>query len=827
MAERKTFFVEVLLPLALNKSFTYRVPFELNEHVKPGIRVVVPFGKAKLFTGLITKVHEDVPSYQAKYIEHVLDENPIITGNQFKLWNWIADYYMAPLGDVMNAALPSNFKLASETKIILHPEFNKNILDRLDDREYQIYEALEIQEELDLKEISEIVGIKTIQPIINKLIGYKVLLTKEELRHKFTPKTALFIRLTDEYAQQDKLEAYLQELSDAKGKDKQLQAILTYLKLGGLKGNKAEFILRKRLESEGASVSSLNTLEKNGVLFSDRLEISRLGEADDETKQRKALSEDQQRALDEVRTSFTDKDVCLLHGVTGSGKTEIYVELIQEQLDAGKQVLFLLPEIALTTQLINRLSAYFGDLVGVYHSKFNQNERVEIWNALLNNNPTKFRIILGARSSLFLPFRDLGLIIIDEEHESSFKQYDPSPRYNARDSAIVLGALHKTKVLLGSATPAFETYFNAQEGKFGLVELNKRFGDVQMPEILTANLKKEKIQKTMNMHFSSFLVQHMEEALQNGEQIILFQNRRGYNPIWNCEICGWTPKCKNCDVSLTYHKHGNALKCHYCSYYAAPMGSCPKCSSNRLKMVGFGTEKIEDDLSVLFPKAKVQRLDLDTTRQKNSYSEIISNFENREIDILVGTQMVTKGLDFDNVSLVGILDADLMLNRADFRAFERSYHLMSQVAGRAGRKSKRGKVIIQTHDVDHWVIRHVIEHDYNGFYKNEIMERKNYLYPPFYKIINFTLKHRKEQDLEAMAADFGRRLYNVFGSRILGPEAPAIKRIQNNYIQVVKLKMEREASPKKVKAKITEIIDKFYSEPMHKSVRINIDVDPM
>ncbi|MDX1446837.1 primosomal protein N', partial [Lishizhenia sp.] len=516
-----------------------------------------------------------------------------------------------------------------------------------------------------------------------------------------------------------------------------------------------------------------------------------------------------------------------LHGVTGSGKTEIYVELIQEQLDAGKQVLFLLPEIALTTQLINRLSAYFGDLVGVYHSKFNQNERVEIWNALLNNNPTKFRIILGARSSLFLPFRDLGLIIIDEEHESSFKQYDPSPRYNARDSAIVLGALHKTKVLLGSATPAFETYFNAQEGKFGLVELNKRFGDVQMPEILTANLKKEKIQKTMNMHFSSFLVQNMEEALQNGEQIILFQNRRGYNPIWNCEICGWTPKCKNCDVSLTYHKHGNALKCHYCSYYAAPMGSCPKCSSNRLKMVGFGTEKIEDDLSVLFPKAKVQRLDLDTTRQKNSYSEIISAFENREIDILVGTQMVTKGLDFDNVSLVGILDADLMLNRADFRAFERSYHLMSQVAGRAGRKSKRGKVIIQTHDVDHWVIHHVIDHDYKGFYKNEIMERKNYLYPPFYKIINFTLKHRKEQDLEAMAADFGRRLYNVFGSRILGPEAPAIKRIQNNYIQVVKLKMEREASPKKVKAKITEIIDKFYSEPMHKSVRINIDVDPM
>jgi len=826
--ERKTYFVDVLLPLALNSEFTYRVPFELNDFVKSGIRVVVPFGKNKLYTGLISRVHEEVPKkYQSKYIEHILDENPIITSKQYKLWRWIADYYMAPLGDVMNAALPSNFKLASETKIILHPEFNRLIVDEMDDREFQIFEALEIQEELDLKEISEIVGIKTIQPIIKKLIDKRVVMTKEELKHKFTPKTQLFIKIAKEYAQTETLELLLEQFSNQKSKAKQFEVLMHYMKLGGLKKDNPQFIPRRDIENEGISTSPIKTLIKNGVLIEERLEISRLTENDEAHKEVQQLSDEQQKALTEIRMSFKNKDVCLLHGVTGSGKTEIYVELIQEQLKLGKQVLFLLPEIALTTQLINRLSAYFGDLVGVYHSKFNQNERVEIWNALLNDNQKKFRIILGARSSLFLPFKNLGLIIVDEEHESSFKQSDPSPRYNARDTSMVLRVFHDAKVLLGSATPAFETYYNAQENKYGLVELNKRFGNVQMPEILVANLKKERLQKTMQMHFSSFLIEHISEALKNKEQIILFQNRRGFNPIWACEICGWTPKCKNCDVSLTYHKHTNALKCHYCSYYLPPMGACSACGSNRIKMVGFGTEKIEEDLQIMFPKANIQRLDLDTTRTKNSYANIISGFENREIDILVGTQMVTKGLDFDNVSLVGILDADLMLNRADFRAFERSYHLMSQVAGRAGRKKKRGKVVIQTTDVDHWVIKHIIEHDYKGFYDNEIMERKNYFYPPFYKIISFTLKHRNEASLEGMSAELGKRLFNVFGTRVLGPESPVVKRIQNYYIKTITLKMEKEASPKKVKARIHQIIDEFYTTASNKSCRINIDVDPM
>lgn len=827
MEERKTYFVDVILPLAIANAFTYRVPFELNDFVKNGVRVVIPFGKSKLQTGIIIKVHENVPTeYQSKYIESVLDENPIITGNQLKLWSWIANYYMAPIGDVMNAALPSNFKLASETKIVLHPEADANS-DLLTDREYQVFEALEIQEELDLKEIADILAIKTVQPIIKSLIDKRIVITKEELKHKFTPKTQLFVEFEEAYQSEKAIENLINTLSEQKRKEKQIDCILTFLKLGGFKNNQSVPILRSEIEKNDASISSLNTLEKNGIFSVKRMEVSRLQEFDEASKKKKVLSDDQERALKEIRENFEEKDVTLLHGVTSSGKTEIYVELIQEQLDKGKQVLFLLPEIALTTQLIERLSAYFGDQIGVYHSKFNQNERIEIWNSLLKGDKSKFQIIIGARSAVFLPFNNLGLIIVDEEHESSFKQYDPSPRYNGRDTAIVLRSFFDAKVLLGSATPAIETYYNALNGKYGLVELHKRYGNVQMPEILTANLKKEKKQKSMQSDFSSFLMEHIKEALDNKEQIILFQNRRGYNPVWACEICGWTPMCKSCDVSLTYHKHSNLLKCHYCSYYTPPIGSCPSCGSNRLKMIGFGTEKIEDELSIILPGVKVQRLDLDTTRQKNSYQKILSDFDNRKVDILVGTQMVTKGLDFDNVSLVGILDADMMLKRPDFRSFERSYQLMSQVAGRAGRKSKRGKVIIQTMDPDHHIIQRVIDHDYVGMYKNEIIERKNYFYPPYYKMINLNLKHRNATTLDGISEDLALQLRGVFGERILGPEYPVVRRIQNYYIKVIRIKIEKEASQKKVKLKLEKIIDSFYAKPINKACRLNIDVDPI
>ena len=826
MKERKTFFVDVILPLPIYRVFTYRVPFELNDFLKTGIRVVVPFGKNKLQTGIITKVHENVPSYTTKYIESILDETPIITGKQFKLWQWISDYYMAPIGDVMNAALPSNFKLASETKVVLHPDAEINT-DHLTDREYQVFEAIEIQGELDLKEISEILQIKTVQPIIKSLIDKRVVITKEELKHKFTPKSELFVVLHKDYQSDEKLDKLLADYGKKKGKVKQVEAILTYLKLGGYIDNEICPIRRAELDKAGASVSSINTLEKDGIFNVERMEVSRIVSEKKTIHAKKTLSEDQLKALEEINTSFENKEVTLLHGVTGSGKTEVYVELIQAQLNQGKQVLFLLPEIALTTQLIERLAYYFGEQVGVYHSKFNANERVEIWNSLLKGDASKFKIIVGARSSVFLPFQNLGLIIVDEEHESSFKQYDPSPRYNARDTAMVLAAFHKAKTLLGSATPAFESYFNAKEGKYGLVELNKRFGNVQLPEIMTANIRKEKKEKTMQSDFSGFLMNHIKEALNNKEQVILFQNRRGYNPVWACEVCGWTPMCKSCDVSLTYHKHSNILKCHYCSYFTPPVGSCPSCGSNRLKMIGFGTEKIEDELQILLPGVTVQRLDLDTTRSKNSYQQILKDFDDGKIDILVGTQMVTKGLDFDNVSLVGILDADMMLRRPDFRAFERSYQLMSQVAGRAGRKQKRGTVIVQTTDPDHHIIQQVMAHDYVGLYENEIIERKNYLYPPYFKVITLTLRHKNANELDLIAEDLAKPLRTFLGNRVLGPEYPLVKRIQNNYLKVIRIKIEREASQRKVKEKIKETIDAFYSKPMNKSCRISIDVDPM
>jgi len=826
MAERTTLFVDIILPIPIHREFTYRVPHDLNDLVIVGARVIVPFGKSKLLTGIITRITEEAPKeYQAKYIEHILDESPIITGNQYKLWKWIASYYMAPIGDVMNAALPANFKLASETRIVLHPDFDGKI-DHLDDRESRITETLEIRESIDLKELSEILGIKTVQPIIKRMMDRRIILSVEELTDKFVPKTAVYVELGPLATTEDDLNTCISGLESKKNTEKQLQAFLSILREGNYQNGHLRPIERKKLLDMDVSASSLNTLEKNGMICQTRYEISRFKENTKDQSSFKEMSPAQFKALTDIQVSFEEHNTTLLHGVTGSGKTEIYVQLIQEQLDNGKQVLFLLPEIALTTQLIQRLSAYFGDQIGVYHSRFNQNERVEIWNHVLTNNPDRFRIILGARSSIFLPFRDLGLIIVDEEHEPSFKQYDPSPRYNARDAAIVLSHFFGAKVLLGSATPAMETYFNAKTGKYGLVELTERYGGLKLPEVFCADVKKERRQKSMNTHFTTFLIDHIREALNKKEQVILFQNRRGYTPLWSCEICNWTPKCKNCDVSLTYHKHSNTLKCHYCSYTTPPIGSCACCGSNRLKMIGFGTEKVEDELSLIFPNHSIKRLDLDTTRSKNSYETILTDFENRNIDILIGTQMVSKGLDFDNVSLVGVLDADMLLNRPDFRAFERSFQLMSQVAGRSGRKGKRGQVIIQTGDPDHWVIRKVIEHDYVGFYDSEVLERKNFFYPPFYKIIEFTLKHKDEHLLDKASMQFAQSLREVFKERVIGPEFPIVRRIQNLYLKSIKLKVERDISDKKIKERLQMLVDAFYSVPLNKSIRMVVDVDP-
>jgi len=827
MPERKTLFANVILPIPIRKEFTYRIKHEMSDIIFAGARVVVPFGRSKLITGIITSIHENIPNdYQAKYIEHLLDNQAIITKQQYTFWKWISNYYMAPIGDVMNAALPSNLKLASETKIVLNPNYTikKKFFN---ERELEIISALEIRESLDLKEISELVGIKTIQPIIKTLIDKKAILSLEELNDKFKIKTATFIHFTNQYLNTNLLNELVKNFKKKKNKEKQLKAILSIIDIqNNYPENNNTPILLKKLIQNNISISSLNTLEKNGIIIQEKLAITRLNDNEEGVEEFKALSKSQNNALKEIHKAFNKNKVTLLHGVTGSGKTEIYVQLIQEALDLGKQCLFLLPEIALTTQLIKRLSVYFGDQIGVYHSKFNQNERVEIWNNVLNDNPNKFRIILGARSSIFLPFQNLGLIIVDEEHESSFKQYDPSPRYNARDCAIVLSSIHKANILLGSATPSIESYQNAKQGKYTLVNLHDRFGNIQLPKIECADVKKERKQKSMKSHFTTFLLNQIKESLELDEQIILFQNRRGYTPRWECEICNWTPKCNNCDVSLTYHMHGNVLKCHYCSYNIKPMGKCSTCGSNNLKMLGFGTEKIEDELEKMFPTKIIKRLDFDTTRSKNAYSNILNDFDTRKIDILIGTQMITKGLDFDNVNLVGILDADMLLNRPNFRAFERSFQLMTQVAGRAGRRKKQGKVIIQTGDPNHWVINKIIKHDFISFFENEIIERSNFFYPPFYKIIEINLKNKNENILQDSAEQLASELREIFKERILGPEYPIIKRIYNYYLKKITLKIERDANDKKVKDRILKIIDNFYGNPNNKSTKINIDVDP-
>lgn len=827
MSERTTLFVDVVLPVPIAQAFTYRVPIELNKEISFGIRVIVPFGRNKRLTGIIVKIHEIAPlNYQAKYVELILDESPIITEKQFYLWNWISSYYLAPIGDVMNAALPANFKLASETKVVLHPDYDAQ-LDGLSEKEQSIVEIIEIRASIDLKELADIMQIKYIHPIIKRLIDRRIVATQEEINQRYTPKTIVCIQLDDAYASDEALNELIQSLEQKPSALNQLNAILILIKCALESGSTTHAVPKNRLIKLDVSASAIATLEKKGVLQSSKIQIDRLVVKENNTNTFKTLSENQQKALLEIETSFEQKSITLLHGITGSGKTEIYVQLIQSYLDMGKQVLYLLPEIALTTQLIQRLSMYFGKQIGVYHSKFNQNERVEIWNKVLVNNNSEFRLIIGARSAVFLPYQNLGLIIVDEEHETSFKQYDPSPRYNARDTAMILAHSHQAKTLLGSATPSFESYFNAKLGKYALVELTERYKGVQLPDISCADLKSERKLKTMYTNFSSLLLQEIETTLKKKEQVILFQNRRGYTPRWSCEVCAWTPKCTNCDVTLTYHKFGNNLKCHYCSYITSPMGSCHACGSNRLKMIGFGTEKIEDDLAIHFPEAQIKRMDLDTTRSKNAYAEIINDFENRKIDVLIGTQMLSKGLDFDNVTLVGIMDADMLLNRPDFRAFERSFQLMTQVAGRAGRKEKKGKVIIQTGQIDHWVIKKVIEHDFISFYNNEIQERENFYYPPFFKLIVLTLKHSEESLLNAAANDLANELKDTFKERVLGPEFPIIKKIQNLFLKEIKIKYEKSLSDSKLKERIQALLTDFYTKPQNKSVRVVIDVDPI
>lgn len=823
MDERKTLFVDLILPVPIRNLFTYRVPYELNNDISIGQRVIVPFGKNKRITGIISKIHETAPSaYQAKYLEFILDDSPILSPHQLSFWNWISEYYLAPIGDIMSAALPANFKLASETKVLIHPDFDG--IETTDEQEQLILETLAHREQVDLKELSEILGIKNIQVLIKRMIDKRVIITQEEINQRYTPKTKTFIRINPSFSGED-LGRTLEELNARASTHSQRNALLRIIHLIPSHGIDKVYLDKKILLSHDVSPSSLNAIEKKGIIIQEKLRIDRVGSSIEGNADFPVLSEEQGIALQAIEDSWKEKDITLLHGVTGSGKTELYIHLIQSYLDLGKQVLLLIPEIALTTQLINRLEKYFGKQIGVYHSKFNQNERVEIWQKVHANHPEEFRVIIGARSSVFLPFQDLGLVIVDEEHESSYKQHDPSPRYHGRDASIYLAKMFNAKVLLGSATPSLESFQNTIDNKYGYVRLASRFGDLKMPEILIANTQKETLSKSMTSHFSSLLIEHMTKALEDKEQVILFQNRRGYTPYWSCEICGWIPKCHACDVSLTYHKHINLLKCHYCGYTSAPMGSCGACGSHKLKMQGFGTEKIEDELEKIFPEAKIARMDLDTTRSKHAYSELITRFENREIDVLIGTQMLSKGLDFDNVSLVGILDADHLLNRPDFRAYERGFQLMTQVAGRAGRKNKRGKVVIQTKQPEHWVLQLVTTHDTLQFIKNELMERKNFHYPPFTKLIVITLKHADETLLNRASQDMAMHLKSALKERVLGPEFPIVKRVQNQYQKEIKIKYEKSLSDKKIKEHLLALLTNFYEMVSYKSIKVNIDVD--
>ena len=813
------YFIDVILPIPLKQAFTYSVNKDEAAFLLQGMRVAVPFGKSKVYTGIVYQIHDQPPiGYETKSIDHILDEEPIITQFQLKHWEWLAGYYMCSLGEVIKAALPSAFLLESETIIKLSSRNFQNE-ESLTDDEFVLYEALQHQSSLHINDARSILERKNIVSVIQKLFDKNIIEVEETVYEQYVPKMKRYIKLAPKYTAEDKLRALLDSLTRA---HKQREVLMHLFMLNTqTKKPISSVALQKKSEASAATIKALidkGILEEYYIQH-DRVEFS--GEASSEIK---SLSEVQKKAYEEINASFEKNDVVLLHGVTSSGKTEIYVRLIEEVLATGKQVLYMLPEIALTTQLITRLQKYFGKKISVYHSKFSVNERVEVWNNVLAEKP-KAQVVIGARSSLFLPFKNLGLIIVDEEHEPSFKQYSPAPRYNARDSAIVLANLQNAKLLMGSATPSLESYHNAKSGKFGLVTLNKRFGNVLMPDIELVDIKEKTRKKQMTGHFSDRLLKEMHEVLKNGEQIILFQNRRGFSPVVECTTCGVSPQCPNCDVSLTFHQHKNQLRCHYCGYHMAMMQSCIACGSETLDTKGFGTEQIETELKSLFPNSKVARMDQDTTKGKHAYAKLIEALENEEIDILVGTQMLAKGLDFRNISLVGVMNADNLLNFPDFRAHERSFQLLQQVSGRAGRTQKRGKVLIQTYNPYHQILKQVSVNDYEAMYKEQLEERYNYKYPPFYRTLKITFKDKNLERVQKASAWFGQALELQFKENILGPEPPPVGRIKNKYIMNLLVKIPKNQSLEKTKKYIDNVQRSFNSIKEFSSVRVTIDVD--
>ncbi len=826
-------YADVLLPLPLQGLFTYSIPAGLQDKLGIGYRVVVQFGNRKIYTALVRKIHTGAEqSRNFKEILSVLDNEPLVREWQFRFWDWMASYYMCTAGEVMNAALPSAFKLASETRVAINPDY---IIDSvtLNEKEFSLAETLyNGKKSIEISRISKILEQQKVIPIVKTLIEKGVIILEEEVKERYRPKKETFIKLHDHY-QGD--ETAVKELFDSleRRAKKQLEVLMTFIQMSGQGfGDVQEVSKDAALRKSGCSPAVFDSMVKKGIFETyDKLAVKQSLGAPESDPGSITLTGQQGRAIAEIRDAWTARDVVLLHGVTSSGKTEIYIRLISEALEQGKQVLYLLPEIALTTQIINRLRKYFGDRVGVYHSRFNEGERAGVWKQAYakRENPAaggSCDIVLGARSAVFLPFSNLGLVIVDEEHDSSFKQMDPAPRYNGRDAALFLAHLHSAKALLGSATPAIESYYNTKQGKYALVELAERFGEMELPLIKLVNIRDELRKGRMKTHFSTSLLDQLAEALKNNEQAILFQNRRGFSLRLECEACNWMPTCKNCDVTLVYHKKSNQLRCHYCGYVAPVPSLCPECHSPGIKMKGFGTEKVEEELGIFLPGARISRMDLDTTRSKHSHQNIITSFEERKIDILVGTQMVTKGLDFDHVSTVCILNADNMLSFPDFRSEERSFQLMAQVSGRSGRKKKRGTVLIQTYNPAHPVIQAVVKNDYAGMYSYQVNERRKFKYPPFYRLILLKVKHRDAGLVNKAAAELAKKLTNDFGNRILGPEYPPVSRIMNQYLKHIMIKVEIESSVVLAKSKLTEILGKFYQKQEFHPVRVIIDVDP-
>jgi primosomal protein N' (replication factor Y) len=813
-------FAEVIIPLALPKNYTWSVPPHLQEQVKPGVRVEVVLGKNKKYAGVVKRLHEQKPeAFEPKDILNVLDAQPIIHHEQLQLWHWVAQYYMCSEGEVMAAALPSHFKLSSETVLVFNEEFGEDFT-MLDHDEFVVAEALVIKKELKLAEVQLVLDSSHVYPVIKRLIEKKVCFVWEALKETYATKKETYVVLNPAYDNEDELSKLLNEDKKLQRAEKQMELLLSYLHLVKTEG---EVTRPQLLKKSGASDAQLKGLVDKNILWLEKRSVDRLNYLPRNIDIDFTLTPAQEQAFTVVVEALQHKPVCLLHGITASGKTQVYIRMIEQYVRRGKQVLYLLPEIALTSQIIRRLQKHFGGYIGIYHSKFNQNERVEIWNKVKNG---ELKVVLGARSSLFLPFTELGLVVVDEEHDASYKQHDPAPRYNARDAAIYYASLFDAKVLLGSATPSVESYFNAQTQKYGLAHLHERFGGMQLPVIEIVDTKTVMRADKGKVMIAPQLQEAIEKSLQQQHQVILFQNRRGYSPYQVCATCGWIPHCKHCDVALNYHKNSHKLHCHYCGTVYAPVTTCLACGNHRFLQHNFGTERIEEHLEELFPQARIARMDVDSVRGKMAHDNLIQQFEQQRLDILVGTQMVVKGLDFEHVNLVGILDADSLLSFADFRVNERAFQLMEQVSGRAGRKNQQGHVMIQVANTRHPVLHFVQQHDYHLFYQHELEGRKQFFYPPFSRIIQVTFKHKQKELAEEAAKLAAEALKKDFGSYLIGPAEPVVNRVRNQYLIELMLKLPKDGPLiQKCKQQILEQVIILHNDKRYRTVVIIADVD--